>query len=364
MDGDCSQQAHPRRRKLTAMSMNRQRVVLITGANGEVGHGLIKTLRQRADCPGIVVLDLRSIDAEILPLVDSAIVGDILNEELLDNLSSEYEIEAIYHLAALLSTHSEFRPEVAHRVNVRGTLNLLKVAMEQAQFRSEPVKFIFPSSVAVFGMPSLAVKNSIPPVKEDEYLNPITMYGVNKLYCEHLGRYYTHHYRQLASNWAPSGVDFRGVRFPGLISATTMPSGGTSDYAPEMIHAAAQHQPYASFVRADTTMPFMAMPDGIRALIELARAPREALTRSVYNLTAFSLSAEQVAERVRAAFPDAVITYEPSAGRQKIVDSWPADMDDSAARADWGWQPQYDADKAFNEYLVPTIRAKYRSSII
>ncbi|MCU0465584.1 MAG: NAD-dependent epimerase/dehydratase family protein [Anaerolineae bacterium] len=342
------------------MSMSRQRVVLITGANGEVGHGLIHTLRQRPDCPGIVVLDLRSLDPEMMPYVDSSIVGDILNEELLDNLSSEYEIEAIYHLAALLSTHSEFRPEVAHRVNVRGTLNLLTMALEQAQFRGEPVKFIFPSSVAVFGMPDLSVKASVAPVKEDEHLNPITMYGVNKLYCEHLGRYYTHHYRQLAANRTPSGVDFRGVRFPGLISATTVPSGGTSDYAPEMIHAAAKYEPYACFVRPDTTMPFMAMPDGIRALIELARAPREALTRSVYNLTSFSLSAEQVAARVKTAFPGAEITYEPSAGRQNIVDSWPADMDDSAARADWGWQPEYDADKAFNEYLVPTIRAKYR----
>lgn len=340
--------------------MQRQRVILITGANGEVGHGLIKTLRQDPNCPGIVVLDLRTLDADMLPYVDSSIVGDILNEELLDNLSSEYEITAIYHLAALLSTHSEFRPEVAHRVNVRGTLNLLKVAMEQAQFQGNSIKFIFPSSVAVFGMPSLEVKAAVNAVGEDEYLNPITMYGVNKLYCEHLGRYYTHHYRQLAANWTPSGVDFRGVRFPGLISATTMPTGGTSDYAPEMIHAAAQRQPYSCFVRPDTTMPFMAMTDGIRALIELERAPKENLTRSVYNLTAFSLSAEQVAERVKAAFPDWQITYEPSSGRQNIVDSWPADMNDSAARADWGWQPEYDADKAFNDYLVPTIRAKYR----
>lgn len=340
--------------------MQRQRVILITGANGEVGHGLIHTLRRQPDCPGIVVLDLRTLDADMLPYVDSSIVGDILNEELLDNLSSEYEIDAIYHLAALLSTHSEFRPEVAHRVNVRGTLNLLKVAMEQAQFQGKPVKFIFPSSVAVFGMPNLAVKAQVGAVGEDEFLTPTTMYGVNKLYCEHLGRYYTHHYRQLAANWTPSGVDFRGVRFPGLISATTMPTGGTSDYAPEMIHAAAQGLPYSCFVRPDTTMPFMAMPDGIRALIELARAPKEKLTRSTYNLTSFSLSAEQVAARVKTAFPDWHISYEPSAGRQNIVDSWPADMDDSAARADWGWQPEYNADKAFNDYLVPTIRAKYR----
>ena len=337
----------------------RRTITLITGANGEVGHGLIRQLRAQPNPPDIVVLDLRSLDADVLPFVDQSIVGDILDQDLLENLSSEYDIAVIYHLAALLSTHSEFRPDAAHRVNVRGTLNLLHMAIDQAEWRGQPVKFIFPSSVAVYGMPDLTTKAAVPPVTEDSYLNPTTMYGCNKLYCEHLGRYYAQHYRQLAANPAPSGVDFRGLRFPGLISATTLPSGGTSDYAPEMLHAAASNQPYKCFVRPDTTIPFMAMPDGIRALIELADAPREKLTRAVYNLTAFSVSAEQVEARVKIAFPDAQISYEPSAGRQNIVDSWPADMDDSAARRDWGWAPQYDADKAFNDYLIPTIRRKY-----
>ncbi|MBK9123303.1 MAG: NAD-dependent epimerase/dehydratase family protein [Chloroflexi bacterium] len=337
----------------------RRRITLITGANGEVGHGLIRQLRAQPNPPDIVVLDLRNLDTEMLPLVDQAIVGDILDQDLLENLSSEYDIETIYHLAALLSTHSEFRPDSAHRVNVRGTLNLLQLAMEEAEWRGAPVRFIFPSSVAVYGMPDLATKASVPPVREDEYLNPTTMYGCNKLYCEHLGRYYTHHYRQLAANAAINRVDFRSVRFPGLISATTMPAGGTSDFAPEMLHSAADGKPYACFVRPDTTMPFMAMPDAIRALIELAQVPPETLTRSVYNLTAFSMSAEQVAERVRTAFPHADITFAETPGRQNIVDSWPADLDDSAARRDWGWKPEFDADRAFNEYLVPTIRAKY-----
>jgi nucleoside-diphosphate-sugar epimerase len=339
--------------------MQRKRVTLITGANGEVGHGLIRQLRAQRNAPDIIVLDLRALDSEMLPLVETSIAGDILDQDLLENLSSEYQIDTIYHLAALLSTHSEFRPEAAHRVNVRGTINLLQVAMEQAQWTGEDVRFIFPSSVAVYGMPDLAVKASAAPVHEGEHLNPTTMYGCNKLYCEHLGRYYMHHFRQLAANAQVSGVDFRSVRFPGLISATTMPTGGTSDYAPEMLHAAAQKQPYDCFVRADTAMPFMAMPDAIRALIELASAPRETLSTTVYNLTAFSLTAEQVAGRVQAAFPGAEIRYSPSEGRQNIVDSWPADMDDSAARRDWGWLPEYDANRAFNEYLVPTIRQKY-----
>jgi threonine 3-dehydrogenase len=336
----------------------RNRVILITGANGEVGHGLIRQLHDLKSLP-IIVLDVRGLDSIMNPYVDSTIVGDILDTGLLDMLTSEYEIDTVFHLAALLSTHSEFRPESAHRVNVQGTINLLQLAIDQARWRSKAVKFIFPSSVAVYGMPNLETKAAVPPVKEDEYLMPTTMYGCNKLYCEHLGRYYTDHYRQLAAQPEPHGVDFRCVRFPGLISATSMPGGGTSDYAPEMLHAAAKGEPYAAFVRPDTTMPFMAMPDAIKALLTLMDAPREQLTRAVYNVTSFSLSAAQVEERVRAAFHNAQITYDPTLGRQAIVDSWPAAMDDSAAQRDWNWKPEYDLDRAFDEYLIPVISRQY-----
>jgi len=149
------------------------------------------------------------------------------------------------------------------------------------------------------------------------------------------------------------------VRFPGLISAVTVPSGGTSDYAPEMLHAAAQKHPYACFVRPDTRIPFMAMPDGVEALLTLAAAPRQALTRTAYNLGAFSPSAQEIFERVSAAFPAAAISWKTDLKRQGIVDSWPADVDDSAARRDWGFAPAYDMDRAFDEYLIPTIRARY-----
>jgi nucleoside-diphosphate-sugar epimerase len=338
----------------------RQKVILITGANGEVGHGLIRALSSLPDALPIVVLDIRNIDPDILPLVDTAIVGDILDTDLLDRLTSEYEIETIYHLAALLSTHSEFRPEAAHRVNVQGTINLLHTAVEQARWRGRPVKFIFPSSIAAYGMPDLATKNATAPVKEAEFLDPITMYGCNKLYGEHLGRYYMFHYRQLAATPEQHGIDFRSVRFPGLISATTQPAGGTSDYAPEMLHAAAQGKPYACFVRPDSIIPFMVMPDAMKALLNLAAAPREHLTRTVYNVTSFSLTADAIATLIQTAFPAAHITYDPAAGRQHIVDSWPAQLDDSAARRDWAWQPDYDAEKSFHEYLIPTIRMMYR----
>lgn len=340
----------------------RKKVTLITGANGEVGHGLIERLHQLPDVPAVVVLDIRGLDESKVSLVDTSIVGDILDTSLLDTLMSEYEIDTIFHLAALLSTHSEFRPEAAHRVNVQGTLNLLQLASEQARWRGAPVRFIFPSSIAVYGVPNLELKGSLLPLREEQYNQPTTMYGCNKLYCEHLGRYYAHHYRQLAAAPEPFGVDFRSVRFPGLVSAITMPSGGTSDYAPEMLHAAAQGQPYESFVRPDTTIPFMVMPDAIDALLRLADAPREALTQSVYNVTSFSLSAEQIEAVVREAFPGFTVNYAPTRGRQNIVDSWPASIDDSPARRDWGWSPVYDAATAFYEYLIPTIRGYYEST--
>jgi nucleoside-diphosphate-sugar epimerase len=185
------------------------------------------------------------------------------------------------------------------------------------------------------------------------------MYGCNKLYCEHLGRYYASHYRRLAQDRVPDLLDFRCVRFPGLISADTVPSGGTSDYAPEMIHAAAQGQRYACFVRPDTRIPFMTMPDAIDALLQLARADAGSLTRHVYNLSSFSPTAGEIADIVRECFPGAEITFEPDLQRQAIVDSWPADVDDSAARRDFGFAPRHDLGAAFAEYLVPRIRARY-----
>jgi nucleoside-diphosphate-sugar epimerase len=340
----------------------RRRIILITGANGEVGHGLIQQLADSQEQFPIVALDLNTLDRPLRPLVHRMVVGDILDTKLLETLSTEYEIDTIYHLAALLSTASEFHPENAHRVNVQGTVNLLKLSIDQSMLRGKPVKVIYASSIAAYGMPDLDTKRGAGSVQEDQFLNPITMYGCNKLYCEHLGRYYAEHYQQLSAT-RRIGVDFRCVRFPGLISALTMPTGGTSDYAPEMLHAAAQGKPYASFVREDTTIPFMVMPDAIKALLLLAQASRDTLRRYVYNVTSFSRSAAQLADTVQSAFPGIEITFEPSDARQTIVDSWPSALDDSAARQDWNWAPDYGLDRAFNRYLIPTIVRRYRQPV-
>ena len=255
------------------LPLMRKPVVVITGAGGEIGHGLIDRLAERGD-RRIVTIDVSRLDASIARKVDREITGSITDLPLLERLMAEFEVDLIFHLAALLSTRSEFTPIAAHQVNVEGTLHLLEFAQHEAESHGRPVVFIYPSSIAAYGLPDLATKESAGSVREDEYLHPTTMYGCNKLYCELLGDYYARHYKQLAAETASGKVDFRCVRFPGLISAQTVPSGGTSDYAPEMIHAAAKGEPYACFVRPDTRIPFMAMPDGVEALLTLAAAPR------------------------------------------------------------------------------------------
>lgn len=336
----------------------RKPVVLVTGANGEIGHGLIEKLSQGGTYD-VLALDIKETGPDLARHCSATITGDVLDKKLLERLVSEYEIHAIFHLAALLSTRSEFTPETAHDVNVQGTLNLLKLAVEQSRWHGKQVKFLFPSSIAVYGLPDLETKRAVGRVPEHKWTLPITMYGCNKLYCEHLGRYFTHNYRQLAAEEERRGVDFRSLRFPGLISAFTVPSGGTSDYIPEMIHAAASGKPYACFVREDTRISFMAMPDAVNALLDLMAAPPDRLTGVVYNVTSYAPSAGEFAELVRRHFPDAEITFAPDDKRQAIVDSWPEDVDDSRARAEWCFAPQYDLTRTVEEYLVPNVRERY-----
>jgi threonine 3-dehydrogenase len=188
------------------------------------------------------------------------------------------------------------------------------------------------------------------------------MYGINKLYSEQLGKYYAIYYRQLDAETPRGRLDFRGLRFPGLISADTVPTGGTSDFAPEILHHAAQRKPYACFVRPDTKISFMAKPDAIKSLLMLTEAPKPNLSRVVYNVAAFALTAGGFRDRALRAFPGAHISFEPNPRRQGIVDSWPEDVDDSLARRDWGWKPDYDEEAFFDDYFLPQIRKRYGSA--
>jgi nucleoside-diphosphate-sugar epimerase len=336
----------------------RKPVVLITGASGEIGHGLIDRLAAEGGRP-IVTIDVAPLEPSLARKVHREVSASILDRAALERVLAEFEIDRVFHLAALLSTRSEFSPMTAHDVNVQGTLYLLEFAQREAESHGRPVMFLYPSSIAVYGLPSLDAKRAAGRVREADWTTPTTMYGCNKLYCEQLGRYYAHHYKQLSADPPRGRVDFRAVRFPGLISAATVPSGGTSDFAPEMIHAAAKGEPDACFVRPDAQIPFMVMPDGVEALLTLADAPRESLTQTAYNVGAFAPTAETIRAEVLRAFPSAEISFAVDARRQGIVDSWPADVDDSAARRDWSFAPKYDFERGFREYLIPAIRGRH-----
>src|SRR5438105_7953078 len=281
--------------------------VLVTGASGEIGHGLIDRLAQSGR--SIVTVDIAPLEPPLARKVRREFTGSITDKWILERVLAEFEVDLVFHLAALLSTRSEFTPVTAHEVNVEGTLRLLEFAQHEGESHGRPVVFMYPSSIAAYGLPDLETKMRVGRIQEDQWNTPTTMYGCNKLYCEQLGRYYAKYYKQLAVDTPPGRVDFRCVRFPGLISAMPVPAGGTSDYAPEMIHAAARGEPYACFVRPDTRIPFMAMPDAVDALLTLAAAPRTRLRRTAYNVTAFNPSAQDIREEVLRAFPKAEITF-------------------------------------------------------
>ena len=251
----------------------------------------------------------------------------------------------------------------AHEVNVEGTLNLLEFAQHEAESHGRPVVFLYPSSIAAYGLPGVEAKRQAGRVREDEWTHPTTMYGCNKLYCEQLGAVLRASL-QAARGRAHSGrVDFRAVRFPGLISAVTVPSGGTSDYAPEMIHAAAKGEPYACFVRPDTRIPFMAMPDGVDALLDAGRRRRgAACTQTAYNLGAFAPTADDVragsAARVSRT-PTSPIKSTPSGRASSIAGRKTSTTRRRAATG--ASAPQYDFETAFREYLIPEIKKRYGS---
>jgi len=332
--------------------------ILITGANGEVGHGLIPKL-SKLGWGKAIALDQNVLDEALKPFIAEFIQGSILQESHIASVLTKHKVSTIFHLAAILSTGAEKHPQIAQEINAQGTALALEAANAVAQKEKRIIKFIFPSTIAVYGIPDLETKEKVGKIKEELLNNPITMYGINKLYGEMLGKYYSNNYKLLDGK-GNSHIDFRCVRFPGIISALTLPTGGTSDYAPEMIHSVAKGQGYESYVRPDTKIPFMVMPDAIAALIQLTEAARDTLTRNVYNVSGFSLTAKEIEELLIKVFTNASVKYVPDPNRQKIVDSWPQDLNDSYARKDWGWKPEFDIERAFSDYLIPEITNLYK----
>lgn len=329
------------------------RRALITGSGGEMGRLLVPALAQRGY--ETIAFDLAPAPAAVVAAGATCIEGNITDARLMQRVIAEFRPSHVFHLAAVLSTRAERDPFLAHRVNVTGTAGLLELLRALSREQQQSVRFLFPSSIAVYGLPDARTRTRVGAIAEHEWNRPAGVYGCNKLYCEMLGQVLWDNDRRRGE----IGVDFRAIRFPGLISAESVPSGGTTDYGPEMIHAAARGESYTCFVNEDTRLPFMTMTDAIDGFIRLAQVAPERLTRRVYNIRSFSPSAREFRDQVVSIFPRTEISFVPDAARQRLVDSWPADVDDSPARHDWGFRPHHGLEQAFAEYLVPALRVRY-----
>ena len=327
---------------------------LVTGAGGEMGHLLVPALAAKGYA--VVAVDLAALPASMTGQCAEAVEASVTDGARMGELIARHRPEVVYHLAALLSRQAESDPERAHAVNVEATLELYRLCRTEAERAGRDVRFLFPSSIAVYGLPGLRKKAKTGAVREHEWTLPSGMYGCNKLYCEMVGAYWTTRGERAGT----AHLDFRALRFPGLISAQTVPTGGTSDYAPEMIHAAAAGREYVCFVREDTRLPFMTMPDAVEAFLTLAEAPRARLTARVYNVKAFSPTAGELLAALRARFPRLAVRFEPDPARQALVDTWPGDVEDARARADWGFAPRYGLAEALDRYLLPALHAADR----
>ncbi len=304
--------------------------ILVTGSAGQIGAELVPYLRQRFGNDRVVAAIHKAAGGALLRAGPVEVV-DVSSADALAKLVKEYAVDTIYHLAALLSATGENNPQLAWQVNMDGLRNVLEVA------RTNGVPKVFwPSSIGVFGPD--APRKMAP---QNAALNPTTMYGVTKVAGELLCNYYFLKY----------GLDVRCLRYPGLISSEAPPGGGTTDYAVEIFYEALKTGSYNCFLREDTVLPMMYMPDALRATVMLMEAPRtEVRLHSGYNLSAISFSAGEIAAEIRSRIPGFKVTYKPDS-RQRIADSWPQSIDDSVARRDWGWRHEYDLPKMTSDML-------------
>jgi threonine 3-dehydrogenase len=303
---------------------------LVTGAGGQVGSELVQVLARRGD--EVVATDVAELR---VPAGVSFRRLDVTDGAAVDALVAEVRPEVVFHLAAILSAKGERSPQLCYAVNQTGTYHLLEACRTAGVAR-----LVYTSSIAAFGP-------GVPdPTPDDVQLAPTTLYGVTKVSGELLGGWYHHR----------GFVDFRGVRFPGLLAATH-PSGGTSDYALFMLIEAVLGRPYDAFCEPRSRIPFMHIDDGVRALVEIADAPRERLSRRMYNIAAFSPSAEELVAEIRKRIPGAKLGFAPDPARQAILDGWPRRLEDSSARTDWGWRPKLDLGGALDS-LISEIKEK------
>ena len=312
----------------------KQENILIIGAGGQIGAVLTEALREVYGDDHVVASDLKPLEEQSGPTE----ILNALDGEALEAIVKKWRINQIYHLAAILSATGEKDPLRAWNINMNSLFNVLEIARQRSLN-----KVYFPSSIAVFGRE--AAHHDTP---QYEVLIPETVYGISKVAGENWANYYYRRY----------GVDVRSVRYPGIIGYQSMPGGGTTDYAVDIYHYAIQQKPFECFLRADTRLPMLYMPDAIRGTLELMEAPANRLSvRTSYNLAGMSFTPAEVAESIKKLMPHFKITYKPDF-RQAIADSWPASIDDSAARHDWNWRPEYDLD-AMTKDMLHHLAVKY-----
>lgn len=305
--------------------------VLITGAGGQLGSELTEALAKKFGPENIVATDINEKVAEKFSYCNFEVL-DIQDNARLEHLVDSYQITQIYHLAALLSAVGEKNPLFTWELNMNGLLNVLEVARKK-----NLDKVYWPSSIAAFGVNT--PKTNTP---QETVTEPSTVYGITKVAGELWCQYYFQKY----------GVDVRSIRYPGLIGYKSLPGGGTTDYAVDIYHKAIAGEEFICFLNEDSYLPMMYMPDAIKATLDLMDAPKEKVkVRTSYNVSALSFSPKEIYQSILKEIPDFKIKYEPDF-RQKIADSWPDSIDDSTARTDWGWSPNFDLDKMTKDIIA------------
>jgi nucleoside-diphosphate-sugar epimerase len=306
--------------------------LLVTGATGQIGSELTPALRKKYGNDNVIAAGHHRKPTDALMNSGPFEVIDTSQKENILSVVKKHGVDTIYHLAGILSASGEQNPQLAWSVNMGSLYNVLEIAREQRLSR-----IFWPSSIAVFGPTAPRIKTP-----QETVLLPTTMYGVAKVAGELLCNYY----------FTKFGTDIRGLRYPGIISSETPPGGGTTDYSVEMFYEALKKKRYTCFVRGDTVLPMMYMPDCIKATIDLMEADPSSVKRhDSYNLTAMSFSAAELAAEIKKHIPEFKCEYKPDF-RQKIADSWPMSIDDSAARKDWGLKPVFDLSKMTEDMIM------------
>ena len=314
--------------------------ILVIGAAGQIGSELVPALRKKYGNDNVIATGRRTPLPDIIRDSGPTIYLDALNKESLAKTIYENDINVIFHMASILSATGEKNPQAAWNININGLMNVLEVGRSYGIER-----IIWPSSIAAFG-PSTPRDNT----PNETILQPSTMYGITKVTGELLAEYYYKKY----------GLDIRSMRLPGIISSETLPGGGTTDYAVEIFYEAIQNKKYICFLKEDTVLPMMYMPDCIKCMIDLLEADDSKLKRRVYNVTGMSFSPKELASEIKKHISEFVIDYQPDF-RQEIANSWPRTIDDSLAREEWGWNPEYDLElmtKDMIEKLTPKLKNK------